>query len=337
MPMFTSAPPQRTRRHARVVVLGAIVAAVVIAIGVAVTVGGSTAGPTYRTAVVGRRSVAQVLDGVGTFEPTSQASVAFPVAGTVSDVRVAVGDVVAVGDPLASLDATSLQRSLHTAQASTATASLNLQRALAGETSGSGGSGSGSGRATTGSSSAAIAPVSFSIATGDVPAGHSPSDPQTSTGSGDELATAQRAVLAAQRTVDARLDAAELRARGGATGVRDVPGWFDPTQLDLDDVDHIPALGTAQWLGRRRPELRASARGRAARTTGRGPSAAGAEHGGEPPRRAARPACGDLWWPSSDGRDDRRRPLDALVRQLAVVRDGPDQHHDRGGRRRLPR
>jgi HlyD family secretion protein len=209
IPMFASAPPQPARRPARAIALGAFVAVLVLALGVTVAVRGSTSGPTYRTAVVARRSVDQVLEGVGTFEPTSQASVAFPVAGTVSAVRVAVGDTVAVGDPLASLDETSLERSLHTAQADAATAALNLQRALAGETVGSGSGGSGSGRSIAGTSSATVAPVSSSVATGDVAVGHDPSAPQTSTGSGDALAIAQRGVVAAQRTVDAELDAAD--------------------------------------------------------------------------------------------------------------------------------
>jgi HlyD family secretion protein len=247
MPMFASAPPQPTHRHARLMALGAVVAVVVIAIGVAVAVRGATSGPTYRTAVVARRSVAQVLDGVGTFEPTSQASVAFPVAGTVSDVRVAVGDTVAVGDPLASLDETSLQRSLHTAQAGAATASLNLQRALAGETVGTAGNGSAGGapatnRATTASTSAAAAPVSFSTASeAGSDAGTTPGS-RPSTGSGDALTAAPHEVLTAQRTVDAKLGAADAALAAAQQVCGTLPGGTStPTPTSTTSTTSVPA------------------------------------------------------------------------------------------------
>ena len=58
----------------------------------------SDPGAGYRTAKVATQAVDEVLDAVATVEPVSQATVAFPVAGTVAQVDVAVGDTVAVGD-----------------------------------------------------------------------------------------------------------------------------------------------------------------------------------------------------------------------------------------------
>ena len=67
-----------------------------------------------------------LLNGVATVEPVSQASVAFPAAGTVASVDVKVGDSVTVGQPLASLDPQSLTRRCTTKQATLAQAQLDL-------------------------------------------------------------------------------------------------------------------------------------------------------------------------------------------------------------------
>ena len=53
---------------------------------------------------VADHDVDAVLNGVATIEPVSQATVAFPVSGTVASVDVEVGDRVAVGQTLATLD-----------------------------------------------------------------------------------------------------------------------------------------------------------------------------------------------------------------------------------------
>ena len=74
-----------------------------------------------------------MLHAVATVEPVSQASVAFPVAGTVASVDVAVGDTVAVGDPLASLDTEALEATLTERQAALDQAELVLEKALDGE------------------------------------------------------------------------------------------------------------------------------------------------------------------------------------------------------------
>ena len=101
----------------------------------------------YRTATVAQHPVDARLNGVATIEPVSQASVTFPASGTVATVDVAVGDTVAAGQSLATLDPEALTQSLHEAEASRAQAELALSQALSGEpVTGTGASGSNGGR-----------------------------------------------------------------------------------------------------------------------------------------------------------------------------------------------
>ncbi|MCU1355291.1 MAG: HlyD family efflux transporter periplasmic adaptor subunit [Acidimicrobiales bacterium] len=148
-------------------------AVVVVGSGVAVATRGSSAPAGYRTATAATREVDQVLDGVATIEPVSQASVAFPVAGTVSAVRVQVGDTVSTGQSLATLDTQSLKDALDTKQAALDQAELILEKALNGEdvsalVRSSGGSGAGSapsGASTLQSSASATSTTPTSLAT----------------------------------------------------------------------------------------------------------------------------------------------------------------------------
>lgn len=139
-------------------VAGAVAAAVVVgAVGDAGA--RSDHSPSYRTAVASTQKVDQVLGAVATVEPVSQASVAFPVAGTVDAVDVAVGDEVTVGERLAALEVADLEDAVDEKQAALDQANLTLELALAGEDVGSvsGGSPSGGfGRSATAASSAAI-------------------------------------------------------------------------------------------------------------------------------------------------------------------------------------
>ena len=90
-----------------------------------------SSGTDYRTATVADARRRLAAHGVATIEPVSQATVAFPVSGTVSTVNVAVGDQVAVGQTLASLDPQSLIETLHTKEAALAQAKLDaLEGAL---------------------------------------------------------------------------------------------------------------------------------------------------------------------------------------------------------------
>ena len=71
------------------------------------TISRRTARPTPTT-----QTVQAALTGVATIEPVDQAIVGFPADGTVSTVEVAVGDVVALGQQLATLDTIELEREL---------------------------------------------------------------------------------------------------------------------------------------------------------------------------------------------------------------------------------
>jgi multidrug efflux pump subunit AcrA (membrane-fusion protein) len=178
------AEPAPKRRRVRLVAIG-VVAAVVLA-GAAVAGADSDPGARYRTTEVATRAVDEVLHAVATVEPVSQASVAFPVAGTVASVKVAVGDTVAVGDPLASLDTAALEATLTERQAALAQAELVLEKALDGESAGSTGT---NGDAQT-----------IALST-PAPTGGSATDAQ--------LSALQQAVLDAQRQVDVDLLAAQ--------------------------------------------------------------------------------------------------------------------------------
>jgi multidrug efflux pump subunit AcrA (membrane-fusion protein) len=121
-------------------------------------------GPDYRLATVGRGDVTQTVSSNGTVTTASQVEVGFSVSGTVSAVPVSVGQKVAKGDTLATLDTTSLERAV--AQDTLTLAQAELQLALAENppatsTTGSGSTGTGQGGQgadrTGGSSSGALA------------------------------------------------------------------------------------------------------------------------------------------------------------------------------------
>jgi HlyD family secretion protein len=173
----------------RRLVAGAVGAAVLV--GAVATAGArSDDGPAYRTTTASTQEVDQVLDAVGTVEPVSQASVAFPVAGTVASVGVRVGQEVTVGTPLASLDVADLEDAVTEERAALDRANLTLELALAGEDVGSvGGTGNPSG----GFARSATAAVS------------------------SEIQAAQQAVLDAQEAVDESSAAAALALENAAT------------------------------------------------------------------------------------------------------------------------
>ncbi|KQR17087.1 efflux RND transporter periplasmic adaptor subunit [Cellulomonas sp. Leaf334] len=138
MPEHAASPSvarrQRTRRR-RIVALGTAGAVVLVAAGggVALAVGGSDEGR-YRTATAERASVEQVIDTVGTIASASRRDAAFSVDGTVATVGVTVGQVVAAGDVLATLDAEALQDAVERAQADLAAAQQQLSDDLDAQT-----------------------------------------------------------------------------------------------------------------------------------------------------------------------------------------------------------
>lgn len=188
------AAPRRRRRRRRLAV-SAIAVLVLAVTGTAVAAtnaSGSDLGR-YRTATVATHDVDAVLTGVATIEPVSQATVSFPVGGTVATVPVAVGDTVGVGQTLATLDTTSFNSTLHTRQAALAATQLKLTAAL---------------------EAAAAATTATTTTTTTVPPVASGAVASGAAGSGGaghdaSLTSAQQEVTTAQAAVDAALKASE--------------------------------------------------------------------------------------------------------------------------------
>lgn len=187
---------------------------------------GSASGA-YRTATVSTRSVERVLDRVASIEPVSQASVAFPVSGAVASLSVNVGDAVATGQALASLDVEELEATLADKQAALDSAELTLERVLNGEdVSGLGGTGGG---ASPGDSAPddSIAADPTAHSSGSLPSamivGVSSSTDRSARAGGSasvsdaELAAGRQDVVNAQEQVDASLAAAQQALTDAST------------------------------------------------------------------------------------------------------------------------
>jgi multidrug efflux pump subunit AcrA (membrane-fusion protein) len=220
------------RKHGRIA-LG-VVAAFLVSVLVATQAFGSE-GNQYRTATAATRDVDAIQSGAATIEPVSQATVAFPVSGTVASVAVKVGDTVTVGTTLASLDPQTLTETLHEKQASLAQAQLNLQKALSGEAVTGAPSGGGSG--VSGSATAAGASFSSSTASGVQLVAARTTVLAASTD--PAIAAAQQAVLQAQQEVDAALATASSALSNATAVCADVAG--DPStapacQAAIDEV-----------------------------------------------------------------------------------------------------
>ena len=104
------------------------VAVVLVAGGTVVSrsVANAGQGEAFRTATVTRGDVQQTLDLTGSARRVNQQSASFAVAGSVSAVRVAVGDQVHAGQVLATLDRTPLQHAVTDAEAALARAQATL-------------------------------------------------------------------------------------------------------------------------------------------------------------------------------------------------------------------
>ena len=109
----------RRKRAIVVAVAAVVVVGVGSGVGLALTAG---SGPSYRVATAGRGSVTQTLASVGTLETVATSTVSFPIAGTVDAVRVAIGDRVAGGQTVATLDTTALVQNVNSAKSTLATA-----------------------------------------------------------------------------------------------------------------------------------------------------------------------------------------------------------------------
>ncbi|WP_211764907.1 efflux RND transporter periplasmic adaptor subunit [Kutzneria sp. CA-103260] len=103
-----------------------MVALVVLGGGAAAFAATRSDDPSYRTAIAGPASVTSVLNGIGTVQPVSQATVTFPVSGQVATVTVKQGDQVSSGQVLAELNTTTLAGQVSSAQSTLATAQAKL-------------------------------------------------------------------------------------------------------------------------------------------------------------------------------------------------------------------
>lgn len=268
-PGSVHADPRRRRR--RNAVIACVVVLVLVLAVTAVSAAFGSSGTTYRTAAAGPHQVDSVLTGVATIEPISQATVAFPVAGTVASVNVHVGDAVAAGGVLASLDTQSLGQTLHSKQAALAQAQLTLEKALSGQSvggvgsSGSSGSSGSFGGSSTGASNGGAATAAATLrgttrSTAVLAASvSSTAAPGGSSGSpASSLAAAQQAVLAAQQQVDTDLQRANAAVAtvgtacaaflGGTTTTTTPPTTAAPPDATACQAAITAAQGAQQTL-----------------------------------------------------------------------------------------
>ena len=99
----------------------------------ALTGGGDSAAAaaTTRTSVAtaSTSTVEQTVSATGTVEPAQQDDLSFPVSGTVTAVKVAVGDVVKKGQLLAEIDDADLERAVEIAEANRDAAAAQVDAA----------------------------------------------------------------------------------------------------------------------------------------------------------------------------------------------------------------
>jgi HlyD family secretion protein len=143
----------QSRSPVRKIVAIVVILAVIVAGATAAMALTKSSPHSYRTATVTTGAVTKTLNSSGILQPIAQATVAFPIAGTVKTVNVHIGSAVTVGQTLATLDTTSLQQQLLSKQASLASAQLTLYKALNGESVTGSGSHSSSGTGSSQSSS----------------------------------------------------------------------------------------------------------------------------------------------------------------------------------------
>jgi len=199
--------PDRSRRRRprwrRPLALGVGAAVVLVAAGggVAWAMSGRTV-DRFTTATVAMGSVQQTVSATGTVASASRRDVSFPVAGTVASVKVGLGDTVTAGEVLASLDPTSLQSALDTANTTLQQAQQQLSDDLQSQT-------AGTSSTTTSASTRTTSSVPTSSATPTQPSGSSPTGKaDQGSGTSPEVAKASQGVAAAQQALLAAYDAA---------------------------------------------------------------------------------------------------------------------------------
>jgi multidrug efflux pump subunit AcrA (membrane-fusion protein) len=185
---------------------------------VAVTSG---SGPKYRLAAASPGSVAQTLTEVGTISAVNQASVSFPISGTVATVPVSVGQKVSTGQTIASLATSALNQTVASATAAVASA----QQALAADESSE--DASTSDVSVTNSSSQSGSRIVLTAFTAKpAPTGPATTKTDSSSSSGALSAAVtrdQKALVAAQQQLDADLAAATAALHACSTDLAVAP------------------------------------------------------------------------------------------------------------------
>src|SRR6478735_1103077 len=191
---------RRKARRRRIVALTAAGAVVLVAAGggVALALGGTDDGR-YRTATAEKANVEQIVDSVGTIASASRRDAAFSVDGTVATVDVSVGQVVAAGDVLATLDADALQDAVDKAEADLADAQQQLSDDLDSQTASSASASSASSSSKASPTPAATPPASTAAPdpsgdTSDASHGGDATDPAVTQAMAD-VQQAQKALL----------------------------------------------------------------------------------------------------------------------------------------------
>ena len=232
----------RWRRRGRalviVVVAGAVVAGGVL-VARRVTADDDT---TLRTSTAATETVDERYHGVATIEPVTRAQVAFPVSGTVDSVGVEVGDTVAVGETLATVDTTDLEQQLNQAMSTLTSAQLTLNVALSGEdpsASGAGGLGGGGSGPAVGVSTSGD--VVFDFASANVDA-----YTYVLTGTSDDVAAARQAVVAAQSAVNSATNTAAAKRDAAVSICAAVNVTIDPNDPEGSIGTISSSLGACQ-------------------------------------------------------------------------------------------
>jgi multidrug efflux pump subunit AcrA (membrane-fusion protein) len=112
--------------HRRAVLAGAIVLAVILGGGVAAWAAVAGGKAQYRMGTVTRADIGTTLTVVGDVAPVNEAAAAFQVEGKVATVSVTPGQQVTAGQTLATLDATALNESVSSEQATLSAAEAKL-------------------------------------------------------------------------------------------------------------------------------------------------------------------------------------------------------------------
>lgn len=232
---------ERTRRG---VLVGGAAVVVLAGGGVAYAMTGGS-GPAYRLASVVRADVQQTVEESGTVATVNQANASFPVAGEVASVAVQLGDQVRAGQTLATLNRTSLDQALQSADSTAAAA----RQTLANDEATQAGTGTG-----TSSAGERLLTASHSGPTGQ-PTGGSGSGAtralqQAVTGAQRDL---DRAVAAVDRDVAAAVTACKTGAAGSVTvavtadstgTVHGDVGSAAPVTVTLENPDGSPVTGS---------------------------------------------------------------------------------------------